>query len=544
MTRIRSTGGAVLVAACLVLSSSLGSMGHAHTAAAAAGNTLIYGSINEPDTLNPWTTQSDTSVVSAIFDPLLAVDATGHLQPDLATSVDHSADGRTWTFHLRHGVKWADGVPFTSADVAYNYRLTFDKKHSIYGIYGTGGWDQISSYSTPDAYTFVCRLKAVNAPFLVNMGNTPLVAQHIFDRPGVDFNKTPLNRAPIGTGAYMVSEWKAGDHLTLVPNPYWWGGQPFFAKVIFKIVPDRDTLLLQLKTGEVDMGDILQRQIAQARAIPGKRVVTWLNNSYRHVDLMQVGFLREQVVRQALDYATPKAAILKGISLGMGAIAYANVSPAITAYYNPNVPKHSFNLAKAAALLAADGFVKGSDGTLEKNGQPFALTLWAVTSDRNGLLINQVIQQVWEQLGIKVTLKSQPSSVFYGNAESAYFINAMAAMTSANVNSPDVDDSSYWISSNIPTSPADTTCCDTIGYFHRFDFQAQIDALYQAGNGTVDPVKRRAIYFKIQALLADEVPVIFLYWVPGMEALPSNLTGFVGNPFYPSFSTVGSWRRG
>ena len=129
-------------------------------------------------------------------------------------------------------------------------------------------------------------------------------------------------------------------------------------------------------------------------------------------------------------------------------------------------------------------------------------------------------------------------------ARTPYFAKAMAGNAVSGDNSSDLDDSTNWTSPYIPKSPTDTTCCDGNGYLHRFAFQAQIDALYQTGNGTVDPAKRRAIYFKIQALLADEVPNIFLYWVPGMEALPSNLTGFVGNPFFPSFSTVGSWRRG
>ncbi len=545
MTRIRSTSSAVLMAAFLVLSSSLGTMVHSHTAAAAAGATLIYGATGEPDTLNPWTTALGTGneVAPAIFDSLLRSDAQSHLQPELAMSVDHSADGRTWTFHLRHGVKWADGVPFTSADVAYNYRVAFDKKDNVTGYYGITGWDQIDHYTIPDANTFVCHLKAVNAPFLANMGSTPLIPQHIYDRPGVDFHKTSFNRTPFGTGSYMVSEWKAGDHITLVPNPYSWRGQPFFKKVIYKIVPDKDTLLVQLKTGEVDMGMVLQRQVAQARTLPGKRLVTWLKNSYRHVEFVQYGFPREKAVRQALDYATPKVAIFKGISLGMGAIAYSNVSPAVSYYHNPSVPTHPFNLTTAAAMLAADGFVKGPDGTLQKNGQPFTMNLWTTTGDSDGTRINQVLQQVWGQLGIKVTLRSLPYADLFG-PNGPYFAKAMAGNTVGNDNNPDVDDSTYWVSSGIPKSPTDNTCCNSMAYFYPFDFQAQIDALYQAGNGTVDPAKRKAIYFKIQDVLADEVPVIFLYWAPGLVVVPNNLTGFVGNPFFPSFSTVGSWRRG
>ncbi|HEY8287134.1 MAG TPA: peptide ABC transporter substrate-binding protein [Chloroflexota bacterium] len=543
MTRIGLSGRAALLIVAMVLGGSGAIDAAARPAyrAATVTTTLIYGAAGEPDTLNPWTTvEGNTNdVAPAIFDSLLRVDARGRLQPDLATKVEHTADGRTWTFHLRHGVRWADGAPFTSADVAYNYRAIFDKAHNVTN---TTGWDQIDRSSTPDAYTFVCHLKAVNAPFLVNVGWSLLIPAHIYNRPGVNFNTTPFNRAPFGTGPYRVTEWMTGDHIILAPNPYSWRGQPFFTKVIYKIAPDRNSLLAQLKTGEVDMGAILPQQVVQARGIAGKRVVTWLNNGYWHVDLTQYGFLRERAVRQALDYATPKEAIFKGIGLGMGAIADANVSPAVGSYYNPKVPKHAFSMARAAAMLTADGFIKGSDGVLRKNSLAFAMTLWTSAGDHTGERIDQVLRQEWGQLGIKIRLRSIGGNQIYG-PDGPYFTRAMAGVTIVNANNPDPDDSLYWISAGIPKTPTDNTCCDSLAYFYRPDFQAQVDALYRAGNGAVDPVRRRAIYFKIQALLADEAPVIFLYWETQAMALPSNLTGFVANPFLPAFATVGSWRR-
>lgn len=547
MIGLRSTGGAALLTVLLILTSgAVGAAARPRTAAATtatASATLIYGSTDEPDTLNPWTTLQGNGnpLAPAIFDSLLRVDARGRPQPELAASVQHTPDGRTWTFHLRHGVRWADGQPFTSADVVYNYRAIFDKTHNVAA--GVTGWDLIDRYSTPDAYTFVCHLKAVSAPFLANVGWALLVPQHVYDRPGVDFNKTPFNRAPFGTGPYRVTEWQAGDHITLTPNPYSWRGRPFFQKIIDKIVPDSNTLLVQLRTGAVDMGSILQRQAGQASAVGGKRLVTWLNNGYSYVGLTQWGFLRETVVRQALDYATPRQAIFNGISKGLGAIAYSNISPAVTDYYDARVPRRAFDLTRAAALLAADGFVKGADGVLQKNGQPLAIALWAASSDANGQLTNQVLQQEWGRIGVKVTLRTVDGNALFSPG-GPYFTQAMAGVTAVNDNNPDPDDSLNWISAGIPRSPTDATCCNTFAYFHRFDFQAQIDALYQAGNSTLDAARRRAIYLKIQALLADRVPVIFLYWTPELMLMPADLKGFVGNPFYPVLNEVASWQRG
>jgi peptide/nickel transport system substrate-binding protein len=275
---------------------------------------------------------------------------------------------------------------------------------------------------------------------------------------------------------------------------------------------------------------MLPRQLAAARTLPGKRVAPWINNSYKSIDFTQYGFLREKVVRQALDFATPKQAIFTGIEQGLGVIATSNVSPLLSQYYNPNVPKHRFNLAKASAMLATDGFTRGSDGVLVKDGQRFAMTLWA-DNDNDGRRINQVLQQEWGTLGVKVTLRSAPDlGTLYGPS-GPYYTKGMTGVTVNQANNPDPDDSLNWISAGIPKSPADGTCCNSRAYYYSLDFQAQIDALYQTGNSTVDLAKRRSIFFKIQAVLADEVPTIFLYWGRSQAVIPANLQGYVGCPF-------------
>jgi peptide/nickel transport system substrate-binding protein len=538
-TPARSVIGAILLAVPLCMGGGgLGMAAPLPVHQAGDNSTFVIGSNFEPDTLNPLMTDSPgATVTTAVFDSLLAVDPHGRLQPDLAVSVDHSADGRTWTFHLRHDVKWSDGQPFTSADVAYNYQAMFAKGHLI-GI--TQGWNLIDRSSTPDSYTFICHIKQVFAPFLLDVASTDLLPKHIYDRPGVDFNKASFNRVPVGTGPYMVAEWKAGDNITLVPNPYSWQGQPFFKKIIWKIILDPNTMLVQMRTGEVDMGVVNQSLVAQARTIAGTHIVSYLNDNLKRIDLKQWGFLREQVVRQALDYATPKEAIFNGISHGFGAIAYSDTAPLLKDYYNPNVPTYRFNLAKAAAMLAADGFTKGSDGVLVKGGQPFAIELWSQNSDPNGQHTNELLQQEWGQIGIKVTLHVVGGDLLNGPS-GPIFSKTMTGITNAGSNGADPDDSCAWNSKYIPASPTGSGC-NADPYFYPFSFQKEIDALTNAGVATVDPAKRKAIYFKIQALLANEVPAIFLYWLPDEMLTPNSLKGFVPNPFSSPLWNVATWR--
>ena len=542
---VRGYRAAALVSILVLGSGGLGAELHsparADTRARVPGSTLIYGSTGEPDTLNPETSglQVTGDVDSAVFDSLVGYDTSNRPFPRLASGYSVSPDGLSWTFNLRHGVKWADNQPFTSADVAFTYASLFNKKNNIIS---NVGWDQIKTLTTPDDYTVKMTLKAVFAPFLSDVGTSDILPKHIYDVPGVDFNKGPFNRKPFGTGPYMVSEWKTGDHITLIPNPYSWQGQPHIQKLIFKIVPNSDTELVQLRTGELDIGGITASLSDQARTIAGKRVVVSDANAWYHIDLKQYGFLREKAVRQALDYATPKAALLKGILKGHGQLAYADIDPGIKDYYNPNLPTHPYSLATASALLKADGFVKGPGGILRKGGQPFHITLWIGTTDTSGQKIEPILKSLWGSIGIDVQIRSQSYTTIFAPSGPTY-TKDMTGISYAWSNPNDPDDTQYWASSQIPKTPT-SPGNNSLGYFYQFDFQQKIDALTAQGVATVDTAKRRQIYYQIQAILADEVPVLFLFWLPGFDVIPTDLQGFKPSPFAHTFWNVVDWRRG
>jgi peptide/nickel transport system substrate-binding protein len=542
MRRLSTAGSAALLTALVMCGSGMGSLAAFHARAASSdSSTFIVGDTEEPDTLNPLITQLEvgSDVDSAVFDSLIKYDTSNNPYPVLATSYSYSRDGRTWTFHLRHGVKWADGVPFTSADVAYTYSAILNKKNNIFS---TQGWDKIDKFSTPDDYTVTMHIKQAFAPFLVDIGATFILPKHILDKPGVDFNKGPYSRTPMGTGPYMVKEWKTADHITLIPNPYSWRGQPHFKQIIFKIVPNNNTELVQLQTGDLDMARVDASQVEQAKKISGKRLKSYDANAWYHIDLKQWGFIREKAVRQALDYATPKEAIIKGILHGYGTPAYADIDPNFKAYYNPNLPTHPYSLAKAAQLLASDGFTKGPGGILQKGGKPFNLTLWTISSDDIGQKIDTILKNLWARLGINVTLSSQGVNTIFG-ANGPQFTKDMTGINYSWFNGNDPSETYYWNSSQIPSSPTGAGGND-VGYYYRFDFQKQIDQLTNAADAAVDPAKRRQLLFQTQALLADEVPVIFLYWSDRFAVIPDNLTGYTPNPFGYLFWDVVNWQRG
>jgi peptide/nickel transport system substrate-binding protein len=488
------------------------------------GGTLVIGNTEEPDYLNPvlYTLATSFDVVSATDDPMAAIDNTGKLVPKLATSWTVAPDGMTYTFHLRQGVTWQDGQPFTAADAKFTYESFVNPSVNAYSA---TGWNSVDHVDTPDAYTVVYHMKSLYAGFLDTVAPQPLVPEHILAK-SADFNKDPYNRMPIGTGPFQVTEWKSADHITLTAYANYWGGKPKLDRIIFRIVPDQTTLLNELKTGEVNLAyGMNAQQIADMQKISNHDLSNLPGLQWYHIDLKQIGFLTETVVRQALDYATPKKQIVQSILRGAGDVAYGDQSP-ISWAYEPNVTHHDYNIAKAKQMLADDGFTPGSDGTLQKGGTPFVMTLYAVSGDPVTQQVVQVIDSAWAQLGIKMNAPGFQDANSLYSPNGPQFNKDMTGLLYSWFNSVDPSDTYFWNSSQIPSTPQGGGG-NIICYFNKFSFQDQIDKLTSAQDGIVDQAQRKAIFSQIQKLLADQVPDIFLWWNHLISSSPKNFHGWL-----------------
>jgi peptide/nickel transport system substrate-binding protein len=488
------------------------------------GGTLVIGNTEEPDYLNPvlYTLATSYDVVSAIDDPMAVIDNTGKLVPRLATSWTVAPDALTYTFHLRQGVTWQDGQPFTADDVKFTYESFVNPNVNAFT---TTGWSAVDHVDTPDPNTVVYHLKSLYAGFLEAVAPQPLVPSHILAK-STDFNKDPYNRMPIGTGPFQVTEWKSADHITLTAYPNYWGGKPKLDRIIFRIVPDQTTLLNQLKTGEVNLAySMSPQQIADIKKISNHDLSNLPGLQWYHIDLKQIGFLRETVVRQALDYATPKKQIVQSILRGAGDVAYADQSP-ISWAYEPNVTHHDYDIAKAKQMLAGDGFTAGSDGTLQKDGTPFVMTLYAVSGDPVTQQVVQVIDSSWAQLGIKMNAPGFQDANSLYSPNGPQFNQDMTGLLYSWFNSIDPTDTYFWNSNQIPSTPQGGGG-NIICYYNKFSFQDQIDQLTNAQDATVDKAQRKQIFSQIQKLLAEQVPDIFLWWNHLISSSPTNFHGWL-----------------
>lgn len=494
-----------------------------------AGGTLTIGIVEEPETLNPYITQLVTSfnVLSGVMEGLLDYDTNQKLQPRLAESYSVSDDGLTYTFKLRKGVTWHDGQPFTAADVVATWKVIMN---ADFAAFSQLGWDKIESIETPDEHTVIMKTTEKYAPFITYVGTSIIAPKHLIDK-GIDSFKQAFGRAPVGTGPFKLTKWDSAQSITLEKYAGYWDAArtPKLDKIVMKIVPDTNTLMVQLKTGEVQMSDAVPSlQVEETKKLDKVDVQLRDGTEWTHMDLKYIDFLTDKRVRQALDYATPKQQIVDQLLKGLGTVAFGDQAPG-TPWINPNLQPRPYDLDKAAALLKDAGFTKNADGILEKDGRKLAIEHWVPSGDEQTKRVQQVIAASWRKLGIQVDEREEDIKSIWG-PNGYQFTKAMTAGQYSWTNGNDPDDMFYWHSSQIPSDPTGTGG-NTIAFFQQFDFQKQIDDLTAQAAGETNLEKRQKLYWQIQEVLHEQVPAIFMYWGKRVYAAPKNLAGFKPNSY-------------
>ncbi|MDD5286689.1 MAG: peptide-binding protein [Desulfuromonadaceae bacterium] len=494
-----------LIAACTPPDSPNTSAVRTESSTPVSGDSLVEGTIGEASTLIPILASDASShaVAGQIYNGLVKYDKNLNITGDLAESYKISKDGLTITFHLRHGVKWHDGAPFTSRDVLYTFHVTVDPKTPT--AYAED-FKQVKSISAPDDYTVCVTYGEPFAPALASWGMSILPA-HLLE--GQDITKSRLARKPVGTGPYLFKEWISGQKIVLEANKGYFEGRPYIDRYIYRIIPDSSTMYMELKAGAIDLMNLTPVQYS--RQTTGKRF-TSLFNKYRYPSsgYLYMGYnLRHPLfgdkrIRQAMTSAINKEELIHGVLFGMGQKSHGPIVPGRWAY-NPNVKDIEYNPRHAAELLAEAGWTdKNSDGILVKDGKPFKFTILTNQGNQQRLMSAQIIQQRLREVGVDVKIRIVEWATFLKE-----FIDKgkfEVVMLGWNI-SQDPDMYDIWHSSK--TKPGEL---NFIGYKN-----VEVDRLLVEGRNTFDIEKRKRAYFRIQEILADEQPYTFLY-VP--DALP------------------------
>jgi peptide/nickel transport system substrate-binding protein len=323
-------------------------------ATASRSSEIVVGKDQEAPGLDPAKNpaQAATRVFDLMYSRLTRLDAQMHPQPDLAEKWETSPDGKTYTFHLRPGVKFHNGRDLTSADVKYTYeRIINPDTASIAKSF----FDPIDHIDAPDPATVVIVLKAPNTPFLVNTSATwaGIVAKEI-----VDANNGDLNKVDAGSGPFALQEWTPDTRTVLVRNPdYYVPGQPAADKITFQIMPDENARIAALRTGNIQFtvlsaaGFDTLKSDASVKAVEGPT----LSYAYLGMNVARAPFDKPEV-RQAISYAVDRNEIVNSVFRGharpTGPVPSAMTDWAIDV---STLDTYTPNLDKAKQLMADAG---------------------------------------------------------------------------------------------------------------------------------------------------------------------------------------------
>jgi peptide/nickel transport system substrate-binding protein len=451
--------------------------------------------------------------------------------PELASEVPSmenggiSADGKTITWHIRKGVVWSDGAPFDADDVVFSTKLILDPKTNVISH---DGWDQIEKIDEPDKYTVVYHLKKPYGAFAGTFfstadANPAILPKHLLE--GKDVNTDPYNSLPVGIGPFKYEAWNRGDSVVLVPNPRYWRGTPKLERVIYKTVQDRNTVLEELRTHELDLWTpVAPHYINDVRSIPGITVTLTPSYFYDHLDFnLQRPALQDVVVRRALRMALDRKLLNDKVRFGVYDLGESVVPPASA--FHLNIPMVPFDIAGANKLLDADGWTRGPDGIRAKDGVRLSLDFATASGAPDTDTEIELIRGWWKQLGVDLQVKHYLSSLLFASAGSGGIMygGKFDVVTFAWGGNPIQDESNLFACYRFPPNGQnDPRYCNE-----------KVTAAIDAGKVLYDRAKRVPGMHFIQQQIFSDVPTIVLDTRKEIYAYNSDLKNFHPNPVAP-----------
>jgi len=497
-----------------------------------------------PTQLDPLLAQNSVESFAdgLIFNLLVTHDQHERQVADLAAVVPSlsnggiSKDGLTITYHLRHGVKWQDGVPFTSRDVKFTWEAIMNPRNNVVS---RRGFDQIASMETPDDYTVVMRMKRLFPPAVDSIfaeSDTPLrvLPAHLLAKYP-DLNHVAFNGSPVGTGPYSFVRWLRGDRIVLRANPAYFRGAPAIKELTLAIIQDDQTTQAQLRSHEADLGiEIAAAAYRDLGDAAGVRRLLAAAPAYTGIMFnTQRPPLDDVRVRQALVLGMDRATIVRDDTYGTGQEAVADLGPFYWAFDGALKPT-PYDPVRARALLDAAGWRPGPDGVRVRNGKRLSLLLVFGSGSTFARMVSAQVQQMYRALGVDLQLKGFDYATLYAAAQNGGIINSGNFDLSVYswISGSDPDNSSQWACNMIPPAGNNVT---------RYCSPA-MDAAQRLALSTFDRSVRKRAYAQIQTLLLRDAPAAFIYYQSLRYAAASDVQNFAPNGISEAWNAQ-DWRR-
>ncbi|MDF1585517.1 ABC transporter substrate-binding protein [Marinimicrococcus flavescens] len=470
------------------------------------GGTLIITTTPEPSLITNALSSAPTTaeVATKIFDGLLEYDMDLEPVPSLATGWEVSDDGKAVTFHLREGVRWHDGKPFTSADVQFSLLQVVKEYHPR----GPGNLGPIAAIDTPDEHTVVVRLVHPYPPMMKGLSSleAPIVPRHIYE--GTDYRNNPAVNEPVGTGPFRFVSWEKGNYIELARNEdYWREGRPYLDRLIFRFIADSATRAAAIESGEVHVATFGTINPVEMRRLEGLDHVEIAAGGYEAlapVMLLELNNkqppLDDKRVRQAIAYALDRDFIVDNIWYGFGKPAVGPISSVHEGaglYTEEGIRRYDVEdrIERANALLDEAGHPRGSDGmrfTIVHDPAPFG---------EDWRRMGEYIKQALKRVGIGVEIRNRDYPTYVRQVHNEYDFN-MTSSWYVGMADPTLGVQRQYWSKNIN---ADVAFNNTARYSNP-----EADRLWEAAQVEMDPAKRATLFHDLQRILTEDSPNIWL----------------------------------
>jgi peptide/nickel transport system substrate-binding protein len=545
-----------------------------------AVDNIRIGMSQEPDSLFSATTTLYVSsiVLSPVENGLAYRDDKSVWHGDLAyffPTVDnggafYSGTGRDQRlvvkYKLKRGVKWSDGVAFDSNDVIMGYRVYADPDVQVAD---RSVLDKISTVDNPDGYTVVVNyLTANEAAARIRTDAERFAAIKDFADKGMpvidpSYNKNPvpvvypahlfknfeghfgdlvssdLARKPVGTGPYMVKEWVPGVSITLEANPNYsvQPEKPRIKTLVFKIIPDTNQLLAQMKTGDIDVATEDALSLGQSTELDklgdvGAKAYFTPAQTWEHADFnLDRPFFQDVKVRQAIAYGINRQDIVNKVLFGKTvpmdswippSNAYSMMNPDMIAKFGTKFPltKYNYDPDKAKSLLDQAGWTVGADGVRAKGGVKLSFKWSTTAANKTRADVTQIIQQQLKAIGVDMILDYVPAQQFFADDGPVYHRTG-DVLHFAWVQGDDPSGQGLFDSTQIPNEGNNFSGQNIPGWVN-----AKGDDLIRRANSSISPKEREPLYAEQQQLWSQEVPQIALYARPNIAAAKNALSNF------------------
>jgi peptide/nickel transport system substrate-binding protein len=534
MRRLRSLAALLLVALPLLSGCTRGGAG------STTSDSLTIAQIQEPRSLNPLFLDGyvASEIDALLFSFLTTYDLDGHIIPQAVQTVPTisnggiSRDGLTYTFHLRHDVRWQDGVQLTSRDVAFTYDAIMNPENNTLSRYG---YDAVAWVRTPDRYTVVVHLKYRLSPFITYFfggnSNYPILPAHILAKYP-NLNEVSFNSDPIGSGPYRFVEWAHGDHISFAADRSYYLGAPTIKTITLQFVPDTQTIINELRTNEISayfFADV--SHIAELQTIAGHRLQKAQTTQFGTILFNTTSpIFRDVRMRQAFAFAIDRRSLTDKITHGIDN-PDTPMRSLFTWAFDPAAGNVPYDPSRAEALLSSMGWHRGPDGIRVKNGKRLEVELLYYVGSVFATTLANVVVAYERTVGISVSLKAltayaltSPTGPLYrGKFQASVFGEESQA-----------DPDARWILGCDQRAPN--------GFNFMRYCNPQVDALFERAAASQNVAYRKRIYAIVQRRLLEDLPIDFLYQVVEVDVVPDNLSGYESSMYTSPYTFVNQWR--